>query len=368
MGELQNAIGDQARAAHESLAKIGEVVGDVIARAPIPASVIQVEDRSGDPWGRTREGLWTVFPNDGSREVWEQDAGSYARYSDVRLLEDHGPLKVTAVREPEQVDVLDLVRQYGHGGHESGVAAAQRDEEADDHHDGKARRLYDRIEAEVQRLRAAADATGFLAAVNKLTIERDEARDQRDLARKSRDEHHNRLEAIKGELVNAGYASPDAEPIWIGNAVHLLVEVAESLQAAEAQRHDSGAPIVLSLSEVPEGAVALIGAESRTRYPRIKVEGIQMPCWQDPDDGRLFDLGALLDRERSVTVEMAPPRTPLDDVQDLRDELTRLHNGGYAGAAGPAFALVNRIENTLRELGGDADRSLHPTKSTEGAA
>jgi hypothetical protein len=64
-------------------------------------------------------------------------------------------------------------------------------------------------------------------------------------------------------------------------------------------------PVVLTLPEVPEGAVAMRGARTGTRYPR------NGEFWGSPED-TLWDLADVLNREHpeGVTVEMAPPPAP----------------------------------------------------------
>lgn len=74
-------------------------------------------------------------------------------------------------------------------------------------------------------------------------------------------------------------------------------------------RAESG-PLVLTLPQVPDGAVALKGETTGTRYARVRVPGIMSPCWKPDPWSQPMDLGAVLDGEGRVTVEMAPPREP----------------------------------------------------------
>lgn len=77
-------------------------------------------------------------------------------------------------------------------------------------------------------------------------------------------------------------------------------------------------PMVLRLPEVPEGTVALTGVESGRRY----VLGV-VNSWRDEVTAQVMPLYRVLERERTVRVELAPPREPrtwpkLDDApQDL---------------------------------------------------
>ncbi|GAA0738494.1 hypothetical protein Drose_04495 [Dactylosporangium roseum] len=67
-------------------------------------------------------------------------------------------------------------------------------------------------------------------------------------------------------------------------------------------------PLVLTLPQVPEGAVALIGGESGMRYPRR--DDVSAPVWLDPKRGNATTtLAEILDYEGSVTVVMREPRT-----------------------------------------------------------
>jgi len=54
--------------------------------------------------------------------------------------------------------------------------------------------------------------------------------DQRNLARKSRDEHLGRLESIRGEMVMAGYADESVEAINIGSSVANLIRHSRDME------------------------------------------------------------------------------------------------------------------------------------------
>jgi hypothetical protein len=78
-------------------------------------------------------------------------------------------------------------------------------------------------------------------------------------------------------------------------------------------------PVVLTLPQVPDGAVALRGEATGTRY-ELTVDG-----WRFGAE-LVVSLGELLQVEGSVTVESAPPREPrtwpkLDPVEDLPAEV-----------------------------------------------
>jgi hypothetical protein len=64
--------------------------------------------------------------------------------------------------------------------------------------------------------------------------------------------------------------------------------------------------VVLSLPQVPDGAVALVGGESGRRY---KLFGEHW-TGDGPGTDYLYTLSGLLEREGTVTVEFAPPREP----------------------------------------------------------
>lgn len=267
VADIQQQIADGAR---PRLARVGDRIEH---GQPVPDNVVRARDAVGHIWGTERA---------------ELDIRQFARVP----VSDWWPLTVVEVdpepqpAEPEPVDLLELVRLYGHEGHESGFAATERDEEADDHHDGKARRLYDQIEAEVRALRA--EAAGSMQVIT----ERDDAHEWAD-----------RLAQAIAEFlhIDIGEHSNMNLP-WQAALIALTDTV--SPQPAE-----SG-PLVLTLPVVPDGAVALVGA---VRYERGD-GGHPRASWRHPS-GALVTLGEVLDNEAadgdgSVTVEMAPPREP----------------------------------------------------------
>lgn len=95
-------------------------------------------------------------------------------------------------------------------------------------------------------------------------------------------------------------------------------------------------PLVLTLPEVPEGAVALIGEMSGHRW--IPTE---FGRWADEATGQVRGILPLLEREGSVTVEMAPPREPRTwpKLDDARVQIgTRVR-----GASGQIYVCTNGL-------------------------
>jgi len=77
------------------------------------------------------------------------------------------------------------------------------------------------------------------------------------------------------------------------------------IKAVIRQHTAESGPVVLSLPQVPPGTVALVGDSSGARFLPT---GTAWAYDQSPTG--VIALGGLLDAERSVTVEFAPPRGP----------------------------------------------------------
>ena len=89
---------------------------------------------------------------------------------------------------------------------------------------------------------------------------------------------------------------------WVNALIENLGYASRRLKRAE--EPESG-PVVLSLPQVPPGTVALVGDSSGARFLPT---GTAWAYDQSPTG--VIALGGLLDAERSVTVEFAPPRGP----------------------------------------------------------
>jgi hypothetical protein len=126
------------------------------------------------------------------------------------------------------------------------------------------------------------------------------------------------------------------------------------------QPAESG-PLVLTLPVVPDEAVALIGETTGKRFTR-ELTG----AWRDVATAQIMPLWRVLEREGSVTVEMAPPREPRtwapieteDDDPDVVDVYGRdatLPPERWHRMAGSAFyereGCADRTLAGLRELG-----------------
>lgn len=187
------------------------------------------------------------------------------------------------VPQPE-VDLLDLVQQYGGKREIRGHIAARGDEASKIvAEDDASRALLDRITAEVERLRDERDSV--LNNARDLRRMLDAQRERADDAVDSIDRHR---EAWEAEVERLKAAAPEDG--------------------------------VLRLPEVPEGAVALTGETTGRRYE------LRDGWWTFDDGGTAYsaNLTALLADEGSVRVEMAPPpkpRTLKDNVDELRNWL-----------------------------------------------
>lgn len=372
----------------EQLAKVGDVIQ---AGESIPDNVTAFTDNEDDAWRRAANGHWHLAAN-----ADRCDAGVWCSQSSRPDVTGYAPLTVTAVREPEPDDVvhyripgdasattlcgvdvwdestsvteragsatceacrtaadedvkpqqadasvlLDLVRQYGAAAHKDGYFGAS------------ARPLFDRIAALVPLIpQQARDCLG-------------EAFWQHDFCGEvySDQKHHEQFCDPGGPwrpLLVGDDPAPEGEEVE--RLRRLLKTQAENFLAATdkliAEREDAPDPLVLTLPQVPEGAVALGGASSGTRYPAHESGG-----WRNPDDGGApWKLSAVLDREGSVTVEMAPPREPRtwpkldgapDEVRKVRGQsgcfYIRTNDPTIRGASVPLWAWSN---GSMTDLG-----------------
>lgn len=121
------------------------------------------------------------------------------------------------------------------------------------------------------------------------------------LARKSRDEHLNRLEAIKGELANAGYADPDGDPRWIGNDVHALVQ---RCMALEAERRAEPGPAVF---EVPQPGANVTRVTDTGRYYVLHDDGT---WWSEDGTSGPWHWNSLIADCGGRLTDATPPREP----------------------------------------------------------
>lgn len=195
--------------------------------------------------------------------------------------------------------LLDLVRQHGEA--RTGVGYSQGVGQRVDIDTKKADVLFALIEAEVQRLRDERDET---ALQSRLAME--SAHEELDLARKSRDEAHNRLQVAEREIVQLSRCKPGSDGVtcivadWPHRSAFHGGTVVPDLPAAP-----------LTLPEVPEGAVAAVGANSGDRYTVKRDDRYydRRPTFET--ESWWGDIGELLSREPlGVTFETAPPREP----------------------------------------------------------
>lgn len=106
-------------------------------------------------------------------------------------------------------------------------------------------------------------------------------------------------------------------------------------------------PLVLTLPVVPDGAVALVGGKSGARWERTTYG------WKS--GGYHLTFPAVLDREGSVTVEMAPPREPrvwpkLDVEADLPAEVEVTGEGIWRRVPGTRlFRQGTLLDGTIRD-------------------
>lgn len=104
------------------------------------------------------------------------------------------------------------------------------------------------------------------------------------------------------------------------------------------------APLVLSLPEVPEAAVALVGVSSGATYPR---DGM---AWRfDQSETGLIGLGELLDREGEVEVRVASQTEPRTWP---KVEGPPIDLGAVRGASGRVYHRLSKYGHTFKTLGG----------------
>jgi hypothetical protein len=137
---------------------------------------------------------------------------------------------------------------------------------------------------------------------------------------------------------------------WVNALIENLGYASRRLKRVEAP--ESG-PLVLTLPQVPDGAVALIGLQTGGRYPATGTADV----WASPDgDGVLYRLGdvLLIERPHGVTVEMAPPREPRtwEPIATESDLPAEVEVEGWAGT----WHLMPGSE--FYEQDGSADRTL----------
>jgi hypothetical protein len=112
-------------------------------------------------------------------------------------------------------------------------------------------------------------------------------------------------------------------------------------------------PLVLSLPEVPEGAVALVGGNTGRRYERRIARPDEDVMWADPTRTVLLrSFSEILGYEGSVRVEMAPPRKPRtaqDNVDELRNWLNLAAEQKH-WEYDEAIYCLDRIEDALSKV------------------
>jgi hypothetical protein len=290
--------------------------------------------------------------------------------------------------EPQQADaspVLDLVQQYGAESYEQGVAAGQRSEGAEDHYDDKARALFARIAALVPQQPVGGDpalersrhephvdgprepsaqeradhelmtALGVdrledvLPAIERLKAEGEDwmrrFREQADRGDQAAQQiltlHRERNEAASArdaaiDALIKTRAEREAAEREVERYRRLLKSQASNFAAATAAQPDS---LVLSLPEVPEGAVALRGETTGHRWTET-----EFGRWVDEETGQVRGFLQVLEREHVVRVELAPPREPRtwpkpdDAPKDLR---------AVQGASGRVYRPHDQGEDAL---------------------
>jgi len=127
-------------------------------------------------------------------------------------------------------------------------------------------------------------------------------------------------------------------------------------------------PLVLSLPEVPEGAVALIGVRKpHRRYPFHAESG----GWRNDDgDGAPWKFSAVLHREHpeGVTAEMAPPREPRTwpVLADAPDDLPTLRGRSGAAYGRSHFAEGVPVYRVLDDLTGELEGRAYSFYALQG--
>lgn len=319
----------------------------------------------------------------------------------------HGPQQrgVCLPAEPQpESDLLDFVRRYGKENYECGAAEPSSHSMEADRHDDKARALLARIEAEVQRLRDQEarletkvmvvqadrdDHAALLKATDatlaKVTAERDEAlaarddvlaesdkrlnaliktRSEREDLRRERDEA--RKQVLKERDENAEWADRLAQAI----AEFLHIDIGEHSnmnlpwQAALIALTDAVSPAqpdphTLTLPQVPERAVALVGNGTHERYTPGAIG------WENCD-GDGYSFAEILEREgdKGVRVEMAPPCEPREFLKyvgmpDLKGFIGKSGTRYVRSALTSSYAAYVAVHN----VGAERELLLSATRS-----
>lgn len=235
-------------------------VGDVIEHGqPIPANVRVLRDKVNDLWEPQRGG-WILTRDDGTATT-ERERADAEPATEAHLLMFWAPLTVVEVDpEPQPAE------RHPHG---ERAECSNGGEHRPHYWDGRTDGRWCpglALDPEPDPVEAPAIEDDFAMIAWQL----------------------GRLEA----------GHPEASK---RKAMDALNRIAERIE-----RPDPG-PLVLSLPQVPDGTVALIGHQ---RWRRVSIPGVTLPCWQSDLTGPL-DLGAMLDAEPDgVTVEFAPPPEP----------------------------------------------------------
>lgn len=253
MADVQQQIADGAR----PLARVGDVIewGQRVS-----ANVVRLEDSADDQWHRAaRDPLWFTCMG-----------GDPVSVAGLRATERWWPMTVVEV-DPEPQPVGRWLHDCG-----KAMDSATRPGPHACAHCGNAPGPWRELTAEPQ---PDGPLLG-LATTRQL------------------------IEELKARRITAP-SRGEAQCLEDATTCLLRALTPAALDYRTAEPRDPG-PVVLSLPQVPDGAVALIGAESGKRWVPIGGSG----RWQVEGTTESLPIYMVIGREGSVTVEFARPREP----------------------------------------------------------
>lgn len=367
MADIQQQIADGAR---PRLARVGDRIEH---GQGIPANVVRLTDQDGDPWIRNEDepgtwrGAWSAAVRAGSHRRYALTDGSLRPFTVVEV--DPEPQPADDEPEPVHYRVFDGpmtlcgedVYQVGWTD-EAGIGTCQACRVAADEEPVGARdtdgclRLKGTATGDNQLdplpQPATSDPGTFTDCVawlidaglgsnadrriDRMAAQHQELQARYDTVVSDRETVRGSLEIVKDRVTR-----PLCQLLGVQHNEEIVPAVTALLPAAE-----SG-PLVLTLPQVPPGAVALIGGVTGHRW-----EPTESGRWAAAETGQVKPWVKLIAWEGSVTVEMAPPREPrtwpkLDEAPEDADLLqgasgTRYGRSHFSEGV-PVFHALNDL-------------------------
>jgi hypothetical protein len=299
-------------------------VGDVIERGQtVAANVRSFTDEDGSQWWRNSIGHFHLDPDD-DPATCRDNCLPTARFPDA-----YGPLKVVEV-DPEPQPAVGMCARCGERRPANGTDVCWR----------------------CERLSALGEGTA--TGDNQLAPPPQTARDPGTFADcvrwliaadlgQNADRRIDRMAAQHQEL-QARYDTVVSDRETLRASLNLRKE---RCRKEHGMTTDESGRSVLCLPEVPEGAVALVGGESGTRWT---ADG-QSRLWWRSEYGVVRRLHDVLGAEGGVTVEFAPPREPRTwpKLEEIADWPEFVNVTDYAGVSQRFNLFAGRYRSDARQ-------------------